>query len=158
VMRKPIIDDDLIEHLAKALDKHGLTEIEVGEGRHRIRISRAQNAIAAGTMAPAPAAPAASPTAAAQANAGGPTPAETAKDHPGAVTSPMVGTVYVAPEPGANPFVKEGDTVKEGQTLFLIEAMKTMNPIRAPRAGKVIQVLSTNAAPVEYGEVLLIIE
>lgn len=156
MMRKPIIDDDLIEHLAKALDKYGLTEIEVGEGRHRIRISRAQNAIAAGTMMPA--APAASPTAAAPANAGEPTPAETAKSHPGAVTSPMVGTVYVAPEPGANPFVKEGDTVKEGQMLFLIEAMKTMNPIRAPRAGKVIQVLSTNAAPVEYGEVLLIIE
>jgi acetyl-CoA carboxylase biotin carboxyl carrier protein len=156
VMRKPIIDDDLIEHLAKALDKHGLTEIEVGEGRHRIRISRAQNAIAARTMAPA--APAASPSAAGPANAGEATSAEIAKSHPGAVTSPMVGTVYVAPEPGANPFVKEGDTVKEGQTLFLIEAMKTMNPIRAPRAGKVIQVLSTNAAPVEYGEVLLIIE
>ena len=76
----------------------------------------------------------------------------------GAVTSPMVGTVYVAPEPGATPFIKTGDTVIEGQTLLLIEAMKTMNPIRAPRAGTVSQIFITNAAPVEYGEVLLILE
>jgi acetyl-CoA carboxylase biotin carboxyl carrier protein len=158
VMRRPIIDDDLIEHLAKALDKYGLTEIEVGEGRHRIRISRAQIAASTGTMVPAPTAPMAGSAAAVQTNTGGPTTAETAKAHPGAVTTPMVGTVYVAPEPGANPFVKEGDTVKEGQTLFLIEAMKTMNPIRAPKSGTVAQVLVTNAAPVEYGEVLLIIE
>jgi acetyl-CoA carboxylase biotin carboxyl carrier protein len=87
-----------------------------------------------------------------------PSAGDAAKAHPGAVNSPMVGTVYVAPEPGANPFVKVGDTVKEGQTLLLIEAMKTMNPIRAPKAGKIAQVLVTNAAPVEYGEVLLIIE
>jgi acetyl-CoA carboxylase biotin carboxyl carrier protein len=157
-MRKPIIDDNLIEHLAQALDKYGLTEIEVGEGRHRVRISRAQIAARAGAMIPAPAAPITSPAAGPQTNTAGPSAAETAKAHPGAVTSPMVGTVYVAPEPGANPFVKEGDTVKEGQTLFLIEAMKTMNPIRAPKSGTVTQVLATNAAPVEYGEVLLIIE
>ncbi len=144
------IDEKLLQKLVKALDEYGLTEIEVGEGRHRIRISRAQMAapqafVAAPTVAAA-AAPAAVPT------------AENAKAHPGAVTSPMVGTVYVAPEPGAKPFVQAGDTVKEGQTLLLIEAMKTMNPIRAPKGGKITQVLITNAAPVEYGEVLLIIE
>jgi len=158
MMRRPIIDDDLIEHLAKALDKHCLTEIEVGEGRHRIRISRAQIATGTNAMVPAPAALMASLGGGNQTNTAGPTAAEIAKAHPGAVTSPMVGTVYVGPEPGANPFVNEGDTVKEGQTLFLIEAMKTMNPIRAPKPGTVIQVLATNAAPVEYGEALLIIE
>lgn len=147
------IDEKLLQKLAKALDEYGLTEIEVGEGRHRIRLSRAQTAapqsfLAAPTSAPAASAPA--PTAAPS--------AENAKAHPGAVTSPMVGTVYVAPEPGAKPFVQVGDTVKEGQTLLLIEAMKTMNPIRAPKGGKIAQVLITNAAPVEYGEVLLIIE
>jgi len=155
VIGKRNLDEKLIEQLAKALDQHGLTEIEIGEGRHRIRLSRAQT-VAAGpammTSAPAPA----------QGGAASPAPApaagESPKAHPGAVTSPMVGTVYVAPEPGANPFVKEGDTVKEGQTILLFEAMKTMNPIRAPKSGKVIQMLATNAAPVEFGEVLLIIE
>ncbi len=153
------LDEKLIEQLAKALDQHGLTEIEIGEGRHRIRLSRAQT-VAAGPamMAPAPT-PAAAPAGAASlAPAAAPAAGEAAKAHPGAVTSPMVGTVYVAPEPGANPFVKEGDTVKEGQTVLLIEAMKTMNPIRAPKSGKVVQMLATNAAPVEFGEVLLIIE
>lgn len=149
------IDEDVIRRLAKVLDETGLTEIEIGEGRNRIRVSRAQTVTAAAVAAPtmAPTAPAAG-TAAAPA----PAPADDAKSHPGAVTSPMVGTVYVAPEPGAAPFVNVGDSVKEGQTLLLIEAMKTMNPIRAPRAGKVAQILVTNAAPVEYGEVLLIIE
>ena len=120
-----------------------------------MRVARGQT-VAAAAAAPAPAsAPASAPAAAEAAPSSS---AETAKAHPGAVTSPMVGTVYVAPEPGAAPFIKEGDAVKEGQTLLLIEAMKTMNPIRAPRAGKVAQIFATNAAPVEYGEVLLIIE
>lgn len=147
---KQDIDDKLLQKLVKALDEYRLTEIEVGSGRHRIRISRAQTvaAMPAASAAPAPA-PAAAPTAAQP---------ENAKAHPGAVTSPMVGTVYVAPEPGAKPFVQAGDGVKEGQTLLLIEAMKTLNPIRAPKSGKVTQILVTNAAPVEYGEVLLIIE
>jgi acetyl-CoA carboxylase biotin carboxyl carrier protein len=156
VIGKRDLDEKLIEQLAKALDQHNLTEIEIGEGRHRIRLSRAQT-VAAGPAVMAPAA-APAPAAAAAAPAAAPTAGEAAKAHPGAVTSPMVGTVYVAPEPGANPFVKEGDTVKEGQTVLLIEAMKTMNPIRAPRSGKVTQILATNAAPVEFGEVLLIIE
>lgn len=150
---KPDIDEKLLQKLAKALDEYGLTEIEVGSGRHRIRVSRAQT-VTAGTIA-APVAHAAPAPAAAAAAAPA---ADAAKAHPGAVTSPMVGTVYVAPEPGAKPFVQAGDTVKEGQTLLLIEAMKTMNPIRAPKAGKIAQILITNAAPVEYGEVLLIIE
>ncbi len=78
--------------------------------------------------------------------------------HPGAVTSPMVGTAYLAPEPDARPFVQTGDTVAEGQTLLIVEAMKMMNPIPAPRGGKVAQVLVSNGAPVEYGEVLVIID
>lgn len=147
---KQDIDEKLLQKLVKALDDYGLTEIEVGEGRHRIRISRAQTvaAMPAATAAPIAAAPA--PAAAAS--------PDNAKAHPGAVTSPMVGTVYVAPEPGAKPFVQVGDAVKEGQTLLLIEAMKTLNPIRAAKSGKIAQILVTNAAPVEYGEVLLIIE
>lgn len=148
------IDEKLIEKLAKALDQFNLTEIEVGEGRHRIRVSRMQ----AGGVAPAFAMAPPTPAATTAASAPPPAATDSAKNHPGAVTSPMVGTVYVAPEPGAKPFVAVGDSVKDGQTLLLIEAMKTMNPIRAPRAGKVTQILVTNAAPVEYGEVLLIIE
>jgi acetyl-CoA carboxylase biotin carboxyl carrier protein len=152
VIGKHDIDEKLLQKLAKALDDYGLTEIEVGEGRHRVRLSRAHSATPQAFMAaPAPAAAASAPAAAAPS-------ADNAKAHPGAVTSPMVGTVYVAPEPGAKPFVQVGDTVKEGQTLLLIEAMKTMNPIRAPKGGKIAQILITNAAPVEYGEVLLIIE
>lgn len=152
------INEDLIRRLIKILEESELTEIEVGEGRHRIRLSRAQT-FAAAAPAPAAAAPAPAPkTAVEVAAAAASESAEAAKSHPGAVTSPMVGTVYVAPEPGAEPFVNPGDSVKEGQTLLLIEAMKTMNPIRAPKAGTVTQILATNAAPVEYGEVLLIIE
>lgn len=145
------IDEALIQRLIEILNENGLTEIEVGAGRSHVRVARGQAAAAAPVSAPSQTSPA--PV------AGPPTSAaETAKSHPGAVTSPMVGTVYVAPEPGAEPFVREGGTVKEGQTLLLIEAMKTMNPIRAPHAGKVAQIFATNAAPVEYGEVLLIIE
>jgi acetyl-CoA carboxylase biotin carboxyl carrier protein len=105
----------------------------------------------------APPAPSAPPPAAEPASA---KPAEAAPDasHPGAVVSPMVGTVYLAPEPGAPPFVKVGDTVKPGQTLVIIEAMKVMNPVTASRGGRVARVLVENGAPVEYGAVLMIIE
>jgi acetyl-CoA carboxylase biotin carboxyl carrier protein len=151
-MSRPTIDGDLVRQLAKLLDETGLTEIEYGEGKWRLRVSKAMTAAA--TVVPAAAAAAAAAVATERSTAT----AEEAARHPGAVTSPMVGTVYVAPEPGAAPFVKAGDTVSEGQTLLLIEAMKTMNPIRAPRAGKVSQIFVTNAAPVEYGEVLLILE
>lgn len=153
-MSRPTIDDELVRQLAKLLDETGLTEIEYGEGKWHLRVSK--SITAAASVLPAAAAAAAAVAAAGPAAAA--TTADDAARHPGAVTSPMVGTVYVAPEPGAAPFVKTGDTVTEGQTLLLIEAMKTMNPIKAPRAGKVSQIFITNAAPVEYGEVLLILE
>ena len=154
-MSKPTIDDDLVRQLAKLLDETGLTEIEYGEGKWHLRVSKSMTAAA--SVVPAAAAAAAAVAASAPAAAAATT-ADDAARHPGAVTSPMVGTVYVAPEPTAAPFVKVGDTVSEGQTLMLIEAMKTMNPIKAPRAGRVGQIFITNAAPVEYGEVLLILE
>ncbi len=141
------VDSDLIRRLAELLDETGLSEIEVGEGEHRVRVVRAVAAPAAANPAPAAAeAPATQATADADAT------------HPGAVTSPMVGTVYTAPEPGEPPYVKVGDTVSEGQHLFVIEAMKVMNPIRAPRDGTVTRILVQNRDPVEYGDVLLILE
>jgi len=144
---KLAIDPELIRALAKLLEETGLGEIEFAEGDRRIRVARPVAAAATTVITPA-AAPAAA--AAAAAEAGG-VPAN-------AVTSPMVGTVYLAGEPGAPSFVKVGDRVREGQTLLIIEAMKVMNPIRAPRAGSVTRILVTNGAPVEYGEPLLVIE
>ena len=143
---KPRVDTDLIEQLAELLQRTGLTEIEVAEGEARIRVARAIPPVAAQVAAGPPA----TPTAAA-----GPTPElETA----GALRAPMVGTAYLAPEPGAKPFVALGDMVEEGQTLLIIEAMKVMNPIRATRAGRVTQLLVNNGDPVEFGELLLVIE
>lgn len=141
------IDTDLIRRLAELLDETGLNEIELGDGPRRVRVARAPAAPAA---APAQAAPVVTPAA-----VGGP---EGEAEPPGAVTSPMVGTVYVAPEPGAAPFVGIGDVVEQGQTLFIIEAMKVMNPIRSPRAGRISRILVANGDPVEFGEVLLVIE
>ena len=143
--QKLAIDPELIRALAKLLEETGLGEIEFAEGDRRIRVARPVAAAAATVIAPAAAA-----AASAAAPAGG-VPAN-------AVTSPMVGTVYLAAEPGAPSFVKVGDQVREGQTLLIIEAMKVMNPIRAPRAGTVTQILVTNGAPVEYGEPLLVVE
>lgn len=140
------IDGDLVRKLSALLDETGLVELEYTEGDRKIRISRAAAATAAAMPAAAPAATAAAPE------------PEAAAGHPGAVTAPMVGTVYIAPEPGADPFVRVGDTVTEGQTLLLIEAMKTYNPIRAPRAGRVTRILVSDATPVEYGEELLVLE
>jgi acetyl-CoA carboxylase biotin carboxyl carrier protein len=149
-MARHTIDEGAIEQLVKLLDEHGLTELEYGEGRWHIRVSRA----AAGLPVAAPPARQSPDSEAPMA----PESQDTAATHPGAVTSPMVGTVYIAPEPEAEPYVKIGDTVGEGQTLFLIEAMKTMNPISAPRTGRVVQIFVQNASPVEYGEVLIILE
>jgi acetyl-CoA carboxylase biotin carboxyl carrier protein len=146
------VDEDLVRHLARLLEETGLTELEYDTGKLRVRVSRgggAQMVVSAPLVAASHAAPAGTP--------GAPT-AEATASHPGAVTAPMVGTVYAAPEPGAPPFIKVGDRVTEGQVLFIIEAMKTMNPIRAPRAGTVTQIFAVNAQPVEYGEVLLILE
>ncbi|MBY0432136.1 MAG: acetyl-CoA carboxylase biotin carboxyl carrier protein [Rhodospirillales bacterium] len=141
------IDSDMVRTLAGLLDETGLTEIEYEIGGFRIRVAR--------TAIPAPvhhAAPAALPmTGAALA-------AEDHASHPGAVNSPMVGVAYLSPEPGATAFIKVGDSISEGQTLLLIEAMKTFNPIRAPRAGKISRILIADGQPVEFGEPLLIIE
>ena len=141
-----------IRALAQILADTGLTEIEIAEGDTRIRVARAHAPVAtyAAMPAPAPAAMAA-PSAAAITE-------PLVADHPGAVTSPMVGVVYLSPEPGQAPFVTQGQTVAAGQTLLLIEAMKTFNAIKAPHAGLVSRILVNTGTPVEFGEVLLVIE
>ncbi len=150
-MAKRDVDENLIRRLASLLDEIGLTEIEYSERGWSVRVSKA----AKGAIATPAGAAGTEPGATAEAEGED---QEAAASHPGAVTSPMVGTVYVAPEPGEEPYVKMDDMVSEGQTLFLIEAMKTMNPIRAPHGGKVTRIFVKNATPVEYGEVLLILE
>ena len=145
-------DIELIRALAEVLDEAGLTEIEIGEGANRIRIARQ---VAGAAPPPAAAAPPVAAVPVAQAEPPAPPDAD---DDPGAVTSPLVGVVYVAPEPGGRPFVLVGDEINEGDTLFIVEAMKTMNPVRAPRGGRVTRILAENGARVEYGEVLLILE
>ena len=155
-MTESRIDKDVIRALAELLDETNLTEIEIEQDGFRLRVARQANAIAM----PSVAVPAAGPATAAQASgtAGTVVPTEEASTHPGAVTSPMVGTVYVAPEPGAAPFVKLGDSVTAGQTLFIVEAMKTMNPIIADKPGKITQILIQDGQPVEFGEPLAIID
>ena len=146
----------LVRELADILDDAGLVELEYATDDVNIRLSRASGAVAAPmAVAPAPAAPAAAPAAPAAAVA------ETAApeaDHPGAIPSPMVGTAYLAPEPGADDFVKVGDSVKAGQTILIIEAMKVMNPITAPSAGVVRAILIENAQPIEFGQALVVID
>lgn len=148
------LDAEFVRTMAKLLEESGLTEMEYSEGERRIRLSRA---VPPAPMGYAPAAyapaPVAAPVAAAPAAVAVP-PAQ----HPGAVKSPMVGTAYLASEPGSPPFVKEGDTVKAGQTILIIEAMKVMNPIKAAKGGTVTQILVSNSQPVEFGQPLLIIE
>lgn len=159
-MPKTTINSSAIRTLAELLEETGLNEIEYDMDGLRIRVARAAGSVAA--VAPAPAASLAAPTPAASTEAAAqPSGNDQAADmaaHPGAVTSPMVGTIYLAPEPGAANFAGVGDRVTEGQTLMLIEAMKTFNEIKAPRAGSVAQLLVENAQPVEYGDVLLILE
>ncbi|MBP2547188.1 acetyl-CoA carboxylase biotin carboxyl carrier protein [Neorhizobium galegae] len=151
--KKTGIDKGLIRDLANILKDTDLTEIEVQQDELRIRVSRnipaAQYVQAA---VPQYAAPAAAAPAAAAA------PVEAVKDRSNAVTAPMVGTVYLSPAPGSRPFVEVGAMVKEGQTLLIIEAMKTMNQIPAPRSGKVTEIIVNDAQPVEYGEPLIVIE
>ncbi|MCX7297787.1 MAG: acetyl-CoA carboxylase biotin carboxyl carrier protein [Hyphomicrobiales bacterium] len=154
-MAKPpkasMVDHALILELTKLLDETGLTEIEIEQNGQRVRVAR--GAVAA---APAPAAPRAAPAPQPVAESIA-KPMDPAK-HPGVVTSPMVGTAYGAAEPGAKAFVEVGTTVKAGDTLLIIEAMKTMNQIPAPRGGTVTQVLFDDGQPVEFGEPLVIIE
>lgn len=148
------IDSKAIKQLAKILDETGLNEIEVAEGDQMIRVNKGM----VGGIAPsiAPINMPSDPTIPQAANTDAPD--TVTGDHPGAVTSPMVGTVYSAPEPDSPNFVNKGDTVKAGDTLVIIEAMKVMNPIKAHKGGTVTQVLIENGQPVEFGDVLIVIE
>jgi acetyl-CoA carboxylase biotin carboxyl carrier protein len=143
--RKIEIDSALIAELTQLLEANNLTEIEVQRGDQRVRVARGGTVVTAAHTAPAPAR-AAAPV------------ASDAKSHPGVVTSPMVGTAYLSPEPSAKPFVEEGSEVTSGQTILIVEAMKTMNAIPAPRAGKVTRILVEDGQPVEFGEPLMILE
>ncbi len=149
------IDTALVRELAELLNETGLTEIEVEDDDRKIRVSRGAVAAAAPVYAaaPAPAAAAPAPVAAAPA---APEPAD-GPDLKNAVKSPMVGTCYLFPEPGAAPFVSVGNPVKEGDTLLIVEAMKVMNPITAPRSGMVTAILVDNAQPVEFDQPLVVI-
>lgn len=151
---KTLVDRELIQELSKLLDETGLTEIEIEQDGQRIRVARGAAAAAPTVVVPARAVQAAAPQLVGESTAA---PLDPAK-HPGVVTSPMVGTAYAAPEPGAKPFVEIGAKVKAGETLLIVEAMKTMNQIPAPRAGKVTQIYVQNGNPVEYGEALVLIE
>lgn len=143
------IDPEAIRALAAVLHETGLSEIEIAEKDTRIRVVRAV-APAAPVQVSVPMTPAAAATV--------PAPAADLAAHPGAILSPMVGVVYLSPEPGASNFVSVGQTVAAGQTLLLIEAMKTFNQIKAPKAGTVTQILVGNNAPVEFGEPLMILD
>jgi acetyl-CoA carboxylase biotin carboxyl carrier protein len=156
-MAKFEMDTDFIRKLAAILEETKLGEIEMADGERRIRVARPTTVAAAAPVAvtPVAAAPGAAPAAASPA-AGAAT--GDAGKHPGAVKSPMVGTAYLSPEPGKPVFVHVGDKVIAGQTLLIIEAMKTFNPIKATKAGTVSQILIENARPVEFGEVLMIVE
>ena len=152
------VDGALVKRLASILNDTGLTEIEYDTGALRIRVVKSATretvvAAAPASVVSAPAAPQPVPAASAA-----PSPANDAASHPGAIKSPMVGVAYLSPEPGKPPFVKAGDRVSEGQTLLLIEAMKTYNPVKAAKAGTVTQIIVGDAAPVEFGEPLMIIE
>jgi len=151
------IDAKAIRQLADLLDETGLTEIEVAEGDQMIRVNKG-GAVAGASAHHAPAAFSmpSDPTTPQRANTA--PPATVTGDHPGAVTSPMVGTAYLAPEPNAAPFVKKGDSVAAGDTLLIIEAMKVMNPIKASKGGTITQILVESGKPVEYGDVLMVIE
>ena len=149
---KTLIDRELILELSKLLDETGLTEIEIEQEGQRVRVARGGSV----TVAPAPVRTVTTSVPQLVGESAS-APLDPAK-HPGVVLSPMVGTAYGAPEPGAKPFIDIGSKVKVGETLMIIEAMKTMNQIPAPRAGTVIQILFEDGQPVEFGEPLVIIE
>jgi len=147
------VDTDLVRTLAAMLDESGLSEIEVQDGERRIVVKRQMAGVALAAPvhhAPAPAAPAQTASAEPAAAPAG--------DHPGIVKSPMVGTVYLSGEPGAKPFVGPGHKVAAGDTLLIVEAMKVMNPITAPKAGTVREVLVQDAQPVEFDQPLVVVE
>lgn len=154
----PPIDTAIVKEIADLLSGSDLTEIEVEHEGLRIRVVRAPAPVTIAQGAPYAAPyPAGAPVAAAAPAVAAEAPADLSK-HPGVVASPMVGTAYLAAEPGAAPFIEVGASVREGQTVLIVEAMKTMNAIPAPRSGTVTRILVGNAQPVEYGEPLLIIE
>ncbi len=153
------IDSDAIKKLAKLLEETGLNEIEIADGDKTIRVSKGGGVVVAGNgngNGQSSVSMPSDPTLPQQANIDAPD--TVAHAHPGAVTSPMVGTAYLAAEPGSAPFVQKGDTVKAGDTLMIIEAMKVMNPIKAEKAGTVVQVAVEDGQPVEFGDVLMVIE
>jgi acetyl-CoA carboxylase biotin carboxyl carrier protein len=156
-MAKFEMDTDFIRKLAAILEETDLGEIELADGERKIRVARAAVAGPAQFTMTAPMAAQGGSAMAGPAVAAAAAPGDLGK-HPGAVKSPMVGTAYLSPEPGKPVFVHVGDTVTAGQTLLIIEAMKTFNPIKAPKGGVVIQILIENARPVEFAEVLMIIE
>lgn len=143
---KTTIDEDLVRQLANLLDETGLSEIEYGLDGLSIRVARQVTVSASASAVAAP--PAATPS----------DRPPVVVEHPGAIAAPMVGVVYTSSDPSSPPFIQVGDVVSEGQTLFLIEAMKVFNPITSPRAGKVTQIFVASETPVEYGEPLAIIE
>ena len=153
------IDARLVRKLADILTETGLSEIEVEHAGLKIRVAKmltAAQTVAYAAPAPAATAVAAPATGSAPAPVAAPEPPSRARGD--TVNSPMVGTVYLQPQPGAPPFVKVGDTVEAGQTLFIVEAMKTMNPIPAPKGGRIVEILVSDAQPVEFGEPLAVIE
>lgn len=158
-----VVDTGLVRELAELLDASNLTEIEVKDGERTIRVARTAAAVtmAAGPANYAPAPPAGgwpAPPPAAAAPAAAPAGGDDVRNHPGLVKSPIVGTAYLTPEPGAPAFITEGATVAAGATLLIIEAMKVMNPITAPKAGVVKAILVNSEQPVEYDQPLVIIE
>ncbi len=146
------LDADMVRQLAELLQETDLNEIEYESDNHRIRVARHPRETQVVSV-PSSAAPSQAPPPAAA-----PESSQAPEEHPGAVKSPMVGNVYTAPEPGTPPFVQVGDEVAEGQILLIIEAMKVMNPIKSPRSGKITKILVKDNNPVEFGEVLMIIE
>lgn len=155
------VDTRLVRELAELLDATSLTEIEVQDGERRVRVARKAAAPAVYTSAPAAApvpASAAAPAAAAPVETAAAPALDDIRKHPGLVRSPIVGTAYLTPDPASPPYVAVGATVKAGATLLIIEAMKVMNPITAPKAGTVTRILVVNEQPVEYDEPLVVIE
>jgi acetyl-CoA carboxylase biotin carboxyl carrier protein len=145
--KKTVVDQDLIRELARLLDETGLTEIDFERDGQRVRVARHAQTVAAFSAGTPPPLILSEPVSAIEPG-----------KHPGVVTSPMVGTAYRGPEPGARPYVEIGSVVRIGDTLLIVEAMKTMNQIPATRAGRVIQILIEDGQPVEFGEPLMIIE
>ena len=152
--KKQSIDHGLIRDLASLLKETELSEIEIEQGDFRVRVSRSASPATTVYAEPPKARPA---SAAGEASASAGSLADPAR-HPGCVPSPMVGTAYLSPEPGAAPYVEVGATVQAGQTILIVEAMKHMNEVAAPHAGKVVEILVEDGQPVEYGEPLMIIE